>query len=639
MAQPQRYDRKHNFLNDDEIRQSELNNEFDNVALSVNGIRDNLALIQADDGNLLPGVVKAVNLDEDVFDRFQDEMVEASAITQQYADSAARHAQIALENAEIAVEAGKKGEQILTQADAVARNTEVVLEASELIQQIAPENGALKKVSEELESITTTASHVDEVHAVGQDLLGINVDYLSLGKVSEDIDRATMVVDGYIRTVALSIDNVNFTGQNIEAVINVSENIDNLNVWLATFEGYKTDAESARDAAQAQASLATDQANLAKEWAVKLDATVDGSEYSSKYYAQQASAQATAASSSASAAATSAQASAASASESASSASSSANSAMTATNQAAEATTQAQAAQAAQTAAEAAQSKAETAAGNAETSATAAAESASTATTQATTATTQAELAATAKTASEAAQAKAEAAQGSAETAADQAKDSATTATGSATTAAQQAAAASSSASDAAASATAAASSAAEAKTAQTAAEAAQAAAEESAKVAADIASGDLPVVRYDAQELTTESKAQARSNIDAAQSSHTHTVTDLPVATSEQAMTGTDTTTVMTPATTKAAIEALSPPPDLSPYATTEAMNTALSGKSDVGHGHVVSDVSGLGALATLDTVSTDNIANGAVTADKLAAGVVSVDNLANTISLGTIS
>ena len=527
MAQPQRYDRKHDFLNDDEINQSELNNEFDNVSISINGIRDNLALIQADDGNLLPGVVKASSLDDGVFERFQDEMLEASAITQQYADSASRHAQIAQESAAIATEASQKGELILTQADAVARNTEVVLEAFELIQQIAPENGALKKVSEELESITTTASHVDEVHAVGQDLLGVNVDYLSLGKVSEDIDRATMVVDGYIRTVALSIDNVNLTGQNIESVINVSENIDNLNVWLATFDGYKTDAEAARDAAQAQASLATDQANLSKDWAVKLGDTVDGQEYSSKHYAQQAAGSASSATESAGAALTSAQ-----------NASSRAN--------------------------------------DAAASATAAAGSASTAGAQATQATTQAQAAAASKAAAE---------------------------------------------------------------TAQTAAEAAQAAAEESAKVAADIASGDIPVVRYDVQELTTESKAQARSNIDAAQSSHTHTVTDLPVATSEQAMTGPDTTTVMTPATTKAAIEALSPPPVLSPYATTEAMNTALSGKSDVGHGHVVSDVSGLGALATLDTVSTDNIANGAVTADKLAAGVVSADNLADTISLGTIS
>ncbi len=639
MAQPQRYDRKHDFLNDDEINQSELNNEFDNVSISINGIRDNLALIQADDGNLLPGVVKASSLDDGVFERFQDEMVEASAITQQYADSASRHAQIAQESAAIATEASQKGELILTQADAVARNTEVVLEASELIQQIAPENGALKKVSEELESITTTASHVDEVHAVGQDLLGVNVDYLSLGKVSEDIDRATMVVDGYIRTVALSIDNVNLTGQNIESVINVSENIDNLNVWLATFDGYKTDAEAARDAAQAQASLATDQANLSKDWAVKLGDTVDGQEYSSKHYAQQAAGSASSATESAGAALTSAQNASSRANDAAASATAAAGSASTAGAQATAATTQAQAAAASKAAAETAQGKAEEAAASAEASATSANQSAGAASTHATTATTQADLATTAKTDAEAAQAKAEAAQGSAETAAGQAQDSATTAAGSATTAAQQAAAASGSASDAAASATAAASSAAEAKTAQTAAEAAQAAAEESAKVAADIASGDIPVVRYDVQELTTESKAQARSNIDAAQSSHTHTVTDLPVATSEQAMTGTDTTTVMTPATTKAAIEALSPPPDLSPYATTEAMNTALSGKSDVGHGHVVSDVSGLGALATLDTVSTDNIANGAVTADKLAAGVVSADNLADTISLGTIS
>lgn len=56
---------------------------------------------------------------------------------------------------------------------------------------------------------------------------------------------------------------------------------------------------------------------------------------------------------------------------------------------------------------------------------------------------------------------------------------------------------------------------------------------------------------------------------------SHIHTITDLPKASETDATTGTDDTKVMTPLVTKAAILALAPAPDLTPYATVEALNT----------------------------------------------------------------
>ena len=88
MAQPQAYEREHDFVNDDEIDKSKLNTEFDNAAQSINDLRDNLALIQNDDGSLRDGIVHENNLDDDVFDRFQEEMQEATADAQKYADAA-----------------------------------------------------------------------------------------------------------------------------------------------------------------------------------------------------------------------------------------------------------------------------------------------------------------------------------------------------------------------------------------------------------------------------------------------------------------------------------------------------------------------------------------------------------------------
>lgn len=64
--QPQAYNRKKDFRenNSDRTDHPAINSELDAVALSINGIRENLAIIQADDGELAPGIVGPDQLSE-----------------------------------------------------------------------------------------------------------------------------------------------------------------------------------------------------------------------------------------------------------------------------------------------------------------------------------------------------------------------------------------------------------------------------------------------------------------------------------------------------------------------------------------------------------------------------------------------
>nr|DAE73923.1 MAG TPA: hypothetical protein [Caudoviricetes sp.] len=130
MAQPQKYERQHNFAADDEINKSALDTEFDNASQSINEIRDKIAQIFTDDDKIQPGLIKAENLADNVFDRFQQEMVEAGKQAQEYADSAARAAEQAKASEENSATNRTAAEAAAQAAERSYNNTTAAIEQS-----------------------------------------------------------------------------------------------------------------------------------------------------------------------------------------------------------------------------------------------------------------------------------------------------------------------------------------------------------------------------------------------------------------------------------------------------------------------------------------------------------------------------
>lgn len=88
MAQPQAYNRETDFTerDGDDTNHAGINTELDAAALSINELRDNLALIQRDDGALKNGIVTAESLSDSAFNAVLGEVATATAAASSSAD-------------------------------------------------------------------------------------------------------------------------------------------------------------------------------------------------------------------------------------------------------------------------------------------------------------------------------------------------------------------------------------------------------------------------------------------------------------------------------------------------------------------------------------------------------------------------
>lgn len=282
MAQPQKYQREHDFTLDEpsDVSTSSLNREFDDIAVTTDGLRENLAKIQNDDSSLRAGIVTPESLSKEVVENINKVVKEANAVASDAAHKAVVAANSAEDSANSAqanadtcgrlVESAKANvEAVNSRAADVARMVEVTRPVIDGIDQV-------KTVCEHISEVSDVSSSIDDVRKVASDLEGEvqesgDEDY---GSVADDVVPGVVTTGGSIYTVA----------QDIESVKSVAANIDSINKAAGAVDAVL----AAKDVVVAASDRAAGSEQLSHDWAVKTDGLVADEDHSSKWYAEKA---------------------------------------------------------------------------------------------------------------------------------------------------------------------------------------------------------------------------------------------------------------------------------------------------------------------------------------------------------------
>lgn len=229
----------------------------------------------------------------------EDVLNKAEEVSQSSTEVATLHSDVVVKHSDVVA----KAKQVSDDATKVSQDRSAVEETSELLKPILPHTAEVVVVAENIDHVVTDAQNIDQINIVGTDLKGSLSDttFDDYGTIGDTTPLPT-ITGGNIKIVADNIDNVNTVAglaPEFETVVNAVATVKAYSEsaqksatdsqTYATTAGAKaseasTEASNAQNSATASASSAT----ASKNWAIKLDAPVEGTDYSSKYYAQKA---------------------------------------------------------------------------------------------------------------------------------------------------------------------------------------------------------------------------------------------------------------------------------------------------------------------------------------------------------------
>ena len=230
-----------------------------------------------------------------------EEMMSRLLEAQNDASSAAKLAQQYRDEAE---EIREDTAELKNATEAYASATEVILPYKDDIASVADNINAVDTASDNITNINIVAGDLDTTTQP------VDVDY---GDYDDDSSSGTTEtpVGGNIKTVADNITAVGTVAANIESILAIEGKIDGLDATIAEMEAQVSSSEINANAANDSAILASQSAQsaqtaktqadlafqLARDWATKLDGKVTEAgveiDFSSKYWANVASAAAT----------------------------------------------------------------------------------------------------------------------------------------------------------------------------------------------------------------------------------------------------------------------------------------------------------------------------------------------------------